>query len=97
MKIGVFINNKNPLETFEKWCRKRELKCIHATKYSSEVVCPHEYILISNKYDMAGRRFDKIIIINDQLFELIHHLSEGAHYAYTTQDSIIIQPERYIS
>ena len=94
MTTGIVIMNSTPTETFHKWCNKRNFKRTHIDHAYDNM--DNDYILIKDYRSATGRRFDKILIISDELFHIYSHLSKPSWEAFGKQDSVLILSERYI-
>ena len=94
MITGIAIMNNKPTETFHIWCRKKEFERIRIDHAHDKF--NNEYILLKDYRSATGRRFDKLIIIDDSLFNICSHLSKMSWEAFNKQDSVIIIPERYL-
>ena len=96
MTTGIVIMNTHPLQTFEQYCRKNRLKYLYANKDIAEDESGNDYILVSNYRNTAGRQFDKIIIISDELYDLTARLKMDKLCKVIEQDVLLIKSERYV-
>ena len=96
MTTGIVIMNIHPLQTFEQYCRKNRLKYLYAHKEIAEDDLGNDYILVSNYRNTAGRQFDRIIIISDELYDLTARLKMDKLCKVIEQDVLLIKSERYV-
>ena len=96
MTTGIVIMNTRPLQTFEQYCRKNRLKYLYAHKEIAEDELGNDYILVSNYRNTAGRQFDRIIIISNELYDLTARLKMDKLCKVIEQDALLIKSERYV-
>lgn len=96
MTTGIVIMNTTPLHTFKQYCRKNRLEYSHARKDIAEDELGNDYILVSTYRSIPGRRFDRIIIISNELNDLTMHLSKYSWEAFSKQNSVLILSERCV-
>jgi hypothetical protein len=96
MTTGIVIMNSHPLQTFEQYCRKNRLKYVYAYREIAEDELGNDYILVSNYRNTAGRQFDRIIIISNELYDLTARLKMDKLCKVIEQDILLIKSERYV-
>ena len=96
MTTGIVIMNKHPLQTFEQYCRKNRLKYLYANRDIAEDELGNDYVLVSNYRNTAGRQFDRIIIISNELYDLTARLKMDKLCKVIEQDVLLIKSERYV-
>lgn len=95
MTTGIVIMNKHPQQTFEKFCKKHNFK-FYGNHSAAKDEADNIYFLLSNHHNVCGRRFDKLIIFGDDIFDIFSHLSPQSISDFGKQDSVLILSERFI-